>query len=282
MSRPLIIKPASTVTLEQFASAYNAAFAGYFYPISADGEMLARRLRIEQVDLHHSFLAYDGDELLGTAMLAIRGEVGRLESLGLTPQYRGRGRSRELMDVVIEQARRCGLKRLVLEVLVHNTAALRLYQGAGLSIVRDLLLLERAAQVTNAHDTLTLTVAPTLTTVAAADLLCHFVRLHLERPQWTRDLPALLVMQNLNGLCLGDASQPEAYALFEQRPDGQVNIKDMAACDVGKAAELCSHLSNFAGPLSMFNEPESSIFIAPLQARGFLEIGRQHEMACEL
>lgn len=276
MSRPLIIKLASTVTLEEFAAAHNAAFAGYFFPISADAAMLARRVRIEQIDLHHSLLAYEGDELFGTAMLAVRGEVGRLESLGVTAKQRGRGRSRELMSAVIEQARACGLKRLVLEVLVQNIAALRLYESAGLSVVRDLLLLERKADVRDASSNRGLKEA------AAVDLLRHFARLHLTTPQWTRDLPSLLVMQQLKGLYLGAPSEPDAYLLFETRPDGQMNIKDMAAAGEDKARELCSHLDNVAVHINLFNEPESSIFLEPLKAHGFIEFGRQHEMACEL
>lgn len=276
MTRPLTIISASTVTLEQFAEAHDRAFANYFFPFSANAEMFARRVRVEQIDLYRSLLAYDGDELFGAATLAVRGEVGRLASLGLAEQQRGRGRSHELMDAVIEQARSCGLKTLKLEVLTHNIAAIRLYQRAGLSIVRNLLLLERAAKTVDADHTGILKAA------AAAGLLRHFVRLHQAPPTWSRDLPSLLVMENLRGLYLGDEAMPDAYVLFDVRADGGMIIKDLAAADVASAAVLCANLCRSRRQLIAFNEPEESVFITPLKERGFVEIGRQHEMACEL
>ncbi|HEY0547427.1 MAG TPA: hypothetical protein VGC91_18750 [Pyrinomonadaceae bacterium] len=61
----LDFKPAATLSLNELAVAFNEAFAGYFYPMQLDGLKLARRVRLEQLDLHHSLVAHDGGEFVG-------------------------------------------------------------------------------------------------------------------------------------------------------------------------------------------------------------------------
>jgi hypothetical protein len=64
--------------------------------------------------------------------------------------------------------------------------------------------------------------------------------------------------------------------------DGFTYLTDLAAEDADAARELSSGLSRVEGALRVINEPEQSIFVAPLAEHGFAEIHRQHEMAIEL
>jgi RimJ/RimL family protein N-acetyltransferase len=49
----------------------------------------------------------------------------------VAPPYRGRGWGRQALELLIEEARACGIHRLYCEVLAGNERAERLYRGLG-------------------------------------------------------------------------------------------------------------------------------------------------------
>lgn len=268
--------PASSVSLETYAAAFNAAFRGYQFPVEVNAEWFARRVRIEQHDLQQSLVAYEGDSVVGVAGLAIRGYAGWVCGFGVVPEQRGRGRGREMMAAIMQRARACGLRRLSLEVLARNEAARRLYEGVGMRVSRDLLMLERAGPAKPGG------AARELKEAAPAELLGHFARLHAEPPAWQRDLPSLLVGRSSRGFYLGERARPRAYALLLEWTDGNTYLSDLAAPDARGARELSEALVGLAGTLRIINEPEHSLFIEPLLARGFAETERQREMVIGL
>ncbi|MBA3766714.1 MAG: GNAT family N-acetyltransferase [Acidobacteria bacterium] len=278
MTETLRIISAASVTLEQFATAFEAAFAGYFFPVTLTSEQLSRRVRFEHLDILRSRLAYDGDELAGMAMLGVRQEVGWVGGLGMTEMYRGRGRSHELMTALIAEARALSLQQLTLEVLRQNVAAIRLYERAGMGVARDLIIFERRADapLVSSQD------VSLLKQATPAELLRHFHRLHLQPPAWQRDLSALLVMDGMHGLYLGARDMPDAYALLRSWPGGMTYIVELAAARKEDADALCAGLDRVEGHLRIINEPESSIFCAVLEAHNFVETERQHEMVMTL
>lgn len=276
MMNSLHFKSAASFSLEELAASFNSAFVGYFYPQRMAARVLSRRVRCEQIDLEHSILAFEGEEFVGLALLAVRGTDGWCGGFGIVPEARGRGRARALMTEFVAQARVCGVKRLSLEVLARNTAARRLYERAGMHKTRDLLMLERPGEI-NAPETLEV-----LKEAEPRLLLRHFEHLHAQPPAWQRDLAAVLATDNVRGFCLGETGAPAAYAIISPRPDGGMQLIDLAAADADSADALCAGLSTLPGRLRTVNEPEGSLFINPLAAHGFVETDRQYEMACEL
>jgi GNAT superfamily N-acetyltransferase len=271
--------PASSVSLEEYAEAFTAGFGGYSVPLTLDAPKLSRKIRLEQCDLHHSLIAYEGDERAGVAVLAIRGAAGWCGGFGVVPERRGRGVGRRLMEELLKSARAAGVRRLTLEVLADNTAARRLYEGAGMRVVRNLFVLERDAE----------SVAPeggapeggALEETATAELLPHYARLHMVAPAWQRDLPTMLAGRS-RGLRLGPRERPRAYALLSEPGDGKTYITDLAAADAASARELSSGLARVAANFGVINEPEQSLFVEPLVEHGFAVAHRQYEMAMEL
>ncbi|HKG13883.1 MAG TPA: GNAT family N-acetyltransferase [Pyrinomonadaceae bacterium] len=274
----LRLVPASSVSLAEFAAAFTDGFRGYAVHLDDDAEKLSRRVRADHYDLHHSLVAYDGDERVGMAALAVRGEAGWCGGLAVVPERRGRGVGRLLMRALLEKARAAGVRRLTLEVLAGNTAARRLYEGAGMRVVRELLVLERAEGRDAESSALE---GVSLEEAAPSELLPHFARLHTVAPAWQRDLPSLLVAVT-RGLRLGPRESPRAYALVSEGRDGKTYLSDLAAEDAGAARELSAGLASVGGALRIINEPEQSLFVAPLLEQGFAETHRQHEMAIEL
>ena len=268
---------ATTVSLEALAAAISASFEGYAVPINFTAPLLARRLRFEQHDLESSLVAFDGGEAVGVAALAIRGGRGWVSSFGVVPAWRRRGLGRRLMSALLERARAYGLRRLTLEVIKGNDAAQRLYEGAGMRVTRDLLVLDRPEghAPPSAHGGGAPKEAP------AADLLRHYWRLHPEPPAWQRELPALLAA-DLRGFYVGERRRPRAYALLGRGRDGNTYISDLAAASAEHAEEMCAALGGVSGPLKILNEPERGPFAAPLLAHGFVEVLRQYQMTTEL
>ena len=275
MSQPLHIVSAASVSLEAYAAAFTSAFEGYFHPISHDAASLARRVRFEQYDLHNSLLAYEGGEVAGVAAVAVRGVRGWCAGFGIVPRLRGRGLGHELMAAFVARARGAGLRQLSLEVLAPNVGARKLYERAGMSVTRDLLVLERGAEAAAKTSRRAPKEAP------AAELLAHYARLHAEPPAWQRELASLLTA-DLRGLYVGPRARPRAYALTGRALDGNTFVSDLAAADEARAEELCAALGRVPGALRIINEPERSPFAAPLLRHGFEEVTRQHEMSMEL
>jgi hypothetical protein len=184
------------------------------------------------------------------------------------------------MSALLERARGCGLRRLTLEVLVRNATARRIYEELGMRVTRDLVLLERAAEVGAVRP------RPSrrrnLKEAEPAELLAHFARLHTAPPQWSRDLPSLLVQSGMCGVYLGRRARPKAYALLARGTDGATYLADLAAADAEATRELSEALLQLDGTLKLKNEPEPSLFVAPLLELGFVEFERQHEMTVEL
>lgn len=270
-SERLRIVSASSVSLEEYAEACSAGFRGYPIPFEFDAPKLSRKFRTEQIDSHHSLIAYDGGEHAGVAMLAVRGERGWCGGFGVVPERRRRGVGRLLVKAMLERARGAGLRTLSLEVLAQNTPARRLYESEGMRVVRDLLVLDRAAEPAEGEGV-------ALEEAEASELLAHFARLHKAAPAWQRDLASMLTGRPNVGLRLGPRHSPRAYALSSQGPDGNTYLTDLAAEDAASARELTSGLARVRGSLRIVNEPEESLFVAPLLEQGFAETHRQHEM----
>ncbi|HEX8776301.1 MAG TPA: GNAT family N-acetyltransferase [Pyrinomonadaceae bacterium] len=267
---------AAGVSLQDLAAAFTASFSGYFYPMTLSAEQLARRVRFEHLDLQRSLLALEDAELVGMALLGLRGDRAWVGGLGITEKYRGRGLSHELMRALVSEARGFGSSLLTLEVLRQNQAAIRLYERAGMHIARELYIYARTADAPALSQVLPLREA------GPDELLRHFHRLHLHAPAWQRTLASLLVMNGLRGLSLGEPDCPQAYALLRDWPDGTTYLVDLAAADNSSALALCDALHHVPGTLRLNNEPQNSIFNAPLSAHGFRKTERQYEMVMAL
>ena len=72
--------------------------------------------------------------LCGYAGIAL-GIDADVMTMGVLPDFRGRGLGRVLMDALIDVARRWGSERVFLEVRESNAAAISLYENSGFEVV---------------------------------------------------------------------------------------------------------------------------------------------------
>jgi ribosomal protein S18 acetylase RimI-like enzyme len=68
------------------------------------------------------------------------GTDGFIDDIYLIPQVRGRGLGKRAVALALEEARKCGIRVLLLEVEAHNARAYNLYLDAGFTDTKRRLL----------------------------------------------------------------------------------------------------------------------------------------------
>ena len=272
--------PAAAFSLGALAGIFTQAFEGYYYAQTLTGAMFAATTRLESLDLHYSPVMLSGAEPCGLAVLGLRGERAWCGGFGIAAPMRGAGLATRLVAEMLGQARAAGAGACVLEVLTRNDRAIRTYARAGFHTTRDLQIFEWLAPEGQepAHQA----PAPALVERAPARLLERFAELHPVPAAWQRDLPSLLVRGRLRGLALMEGGRSSAYALLAETADGGARIEDLGAEGVEQAAALVRALQRRYARIFSVNEPADSPLSAALDASGFVERDRQHEMAVQL
>jgi RimJ/RimL family protein N-acetyltransferase len=267
---------AANLTLNALADLFTRSFADYFYPGITSTQTLARRVASENIDLLRSVVLRVDGEPAGVALLARRGERTWCGGFGVTLPHRGKGHAHALAQALIEEARESDAARFSLEVLTRNDRALRVYERAGLKIVRRLLILSWRPDdgwAPGAHDT--------LEEADPAELvLRHFAALHPAPAAWQREPAALLALPELQGLALREGGETIAYAIVQGA--GALRLQDFAARDHAAAARLLTALQATSGGITSVNEPAESPLTPAFLRAGFVVADEQHEMTIEL
>jgi RimJ/RimL family protein N-acetyltransferase len=285
--------PAASFALDALADIFTRSFENYFYPGTITAELLARRVRTENLDLHRSLVMRVGEAPAGQALIGLRGDRAWCGGFGVMLPLRGAGLARPLAAAMLDQARQAGVRTFSLEVLTRNERAIKAYSGAGLRARRDLLILEwRGLQEPRTENRepegqnkeyrtknkRLFEDAAVVKVAEPARLLERFAPLHLVPAAWQRDLPALLVQGGLQGLAISPGDATLAYVLYQAGTDGSARIADLGATEVAQAAALLAALQSRFTKLTTVNEPADSPLIAAFETAGFAEIDRQHEL----
>lgn len=143
MAEPLHILPASGFTIQQLTDAYNQTRVDYLVPMPMNAARLAEYVHMYDVDLERSFVALDGTQILGLAMLGVRPGRAWITRLGVLPNSRRRGQGLALMRALLSAAAGIGLGFSILEVIQHNTPAQMLFLKLNYREINDLLILRR-------------------------------------------------------------------------------------------------------------------------------------------
>ena len=123
--------PIARFGLEASAEVLTRAFADYFVKIAFTAVALQAMERLDSVDLGQSPVVRLDGEPVGAALIARRGTVSRLAGMALVTSARRRGLGHVLMERLLADARARGDRRMVLEVIEQNTAAVHLYEDVG-------------------------------------------------------------------------------------------------------------------------------------------------------
>lgn len=105
---------------------------------------LTEYISVYDVDLDHSLVAMQGDEMRGVAMLGVREGRAWITRLGVIPTTRRTGVGEALTVGLLEQARKLNINFDMLEVIKNNTPAHTLFLKLGFYEIGELLVLRRS------------------------------------------------------------------------------------------------------------------------------------------
>jgi ribosomal protein S18 acetylase RimI-like enzyme len=201
---------ASSFSLEQLVAAYNHTRVDYLVPMPMNAARLAEYIHIYDVDLDHSQVAVDGDQILGLAMLGVRPGRTWITRLGVLPVKRRRGTGEALMRVLLDATDRLRITNTSLEVIKHNAPAHTLFLKLGFSETRELLILRRPpgppTEIPVAEVTwLDRAEAITLLTARSAS------------PAWTNETRSFANIENVLGLSLRLPDGSTGWLVFERQ-----------------------------------------------------------------
>lgn len=132
---PLRLRPLRPTDLDRVAEIERASFTDAW-----SRESFAELVALEHV---HAWVLETGPvctgkagpTVAGYAVLSLVAGEGELLNLAVSPELRGEGGGRALLEEVVRHLRSRGGRRLVLEVRRSNLAALALYRRAGFRVV---------------------------------------------------------------------------------------------------------------------------------------------------
>ena len=203
--------PASEFTLDELTGIYNQTRVDYMVPMPMNAARLAEYISVYDVDLDHSLVAMQGDELRGVAMLGVREGRAWITRLGVIPTTRRSGVGEALMVGLLEQAEKLNIQFDMLEVIKNNTPAHTLFLKLGFYEIGELLVLRRSPVI-----------PPTDPVVADAQRLDRHEALTLVgrdrgTQPWTNQSESLFNAREVSGLHLTLADGSRGWLVYQRQ-----------------------------------------------------------------
>jgi len=189
------LKTASNFTVQALTDIYNQTREDYIVPMPMNRAKMQEYITCYDVDLTQSVVVMADDRPLGLAMLGVRGDQTWITRLGVTPAGRQKGVGRGLMDGLLENSRRLGSNRVILEVIKNNTPAQQLFESYGFQTTRELLVIRRPPAPTNMLAGHTLYIE-----VVGHQEALNLLKQRTDTPSWVTANQSLAHVANLSAL----------------------------------------------------------------------------------
>lgn len=140
---PLEFRQASQFSLKDLTIIYNQTRVDYLVPMPMNMAKMAEYIRVYDIDLESSFVAMEGEAMVGLGMLGVRPGRAWITRLGVLPTGRRRGVGLGLMQSLQAAGERLGRGFFILEVIKNNLPAHQLFLKLGYHQVGELVVLRR-------------------------------------------------------------------------------------------------------------------------------------------
>ena len=203
--------PASHFTVDELTGIYNQTRVDYMVPMPMNATRLAEYISVYDVDLEHSLVAMQGDDMRGVAMLGVREGRAWITRLGVIPTTRRTGVGETLMTGLLEQAEKLNIQFDMLEVIKNNAPAHTLFHKLGFYEIGELLVLRRSPVI-----------PPNDPVVADAQRLERHEALTLVgrdrgTQPWTNQSESLFNAQEVSGLHLTLADGSRGWLVYQRQ-----------------------------------------------------------------
>lgn len=207
-----LILPASAFTLETLTDAYNQTRIDYIVPMPMNVARLQQYIHNYDVQLEHSAVALEEDQILGLAMLGVRLPRTWITRLGMLPVKRRRGTGQRLMEYLIARSEALQAEQIILEVIQNNIPAHTLFRKLGFQETRDLLVIRRPPRAP-------IPAAPAYSArLLEADTALPLLQRRRSVPSWLDETPSLYHAGNMKGLEVHLDSGDWGWAVFQHTP----------------------------------------------------------------
>lgn len=133
------LQPVLEYGLGETADLLSQGFSDYVVPVQLDLAGLLHMMTADGLDMAASRIIVQSGRPVGVALIARRGWTSRLAGMAIIPDGRGQGVGSAAMGLLLDEARARGERRMVLEVIDGNEAAIALYEKSGFRTIRRLL-----------------------------------------------------------------------------------------------------------------------------------------------
>jgi ribosomal protein S18 acetylase RimI-like enzyme len=267
--------PANQFTIEELTEAYNRTRVDYMVPMPMNAARLAAYVKVYDVDMDRSWVALNGSEMLGLAMLGVRPGRTWITRLGVIPDRRRHGTGEALTQALLNGTRELGRPLSILEVIKGNTPAHTLFRKVGFQETRELTVLRRPPGPPKVE----LGGKETwLEQEEPLDYLC----LHPDRPAWTNELESFINAGDAQGLAVNLESAGRGWMIFRRQKfmlSHFILFTDSGDPEtIGTA--LLAHLYNRYPLIDSYieNVPVDDLHLPALLRAGFFEAFRRVEM----
>jgi GNAT superfamily N-acetyltransferase len=263
------VRSSTELSYGELAALFTAAYEGYFVPFTVDEATFGFMVEVFDLDLSESLVAHDDHGPVGLANLGRRGRRTWLGGVGVVGERRRQGIGELLTRELVERARALCAEEMVLEVIVENRAAIRLYERLGFVRTRELEVLSLTSSEAGTVDTEDVP-------LSAARAIVRERR--EEDEPWQRDddtVDRLAAREPpLQGVVAGDAAAVYRVAA------PSVSLVQAAGSALGLRAILSA--LGAKGTVSAVNYPPGGAVASALRAAGADVTLRQYEMVKRL
>jgi len=137
------IKTLENIDLEELLHTFNQSFSDYFVPLQLTLDQLKSKLSADKINFAYSVGAFKDHKLVGFILHGFDTvDSKRLVyngGTGVIPAQRKQGLTQQMYDFILPTLRADSIDQLVLEVIVQNIQAIKVYQKVGFKIERKLI-----------------------------------------------------------------------------------------------------------------------------------------------
>ena len=134
----MIVRHLGHTDFNTIMECFLSVFENYFVEMPTDYNFYKQRWKAAKVDFNLSYGMFDDDQLVGFIIHGIDERNGEQIAFntgtGVIPKYRGQKIVKAIYEYAIPDLKHNGITKSVLEVIIENEKAVKVYEGVGFKI----------------------------------------------------------------------------------------------------------------------------------------------------
>jgi len=131
-------KPLNEVSISILVNLVNEVFKDYVVPVRWTYDSFTMDIKENSISLGDSFLVFSDEKPVGFCVISIRNRIGRIDSIGVLEEFRGKGLASQILFRVVENLKWKDIDTIILEVVELDKRSVRFYEKHGFRLKRNL------------------------------------------------------------------------------------------------------------------------------------------------